>query len=138
LLASKHTSIANPPGYTPEEEEVTLLLSAGGGADCEVGGAGGTGVLLSLSMSISNGASVVPLSAGLSVVAGGVDVLLAEPSPGVVVPSLTKHKDEGLALGGIHEITNLHLLSGRSSQRWAVAYYPPSYRWQAKQESMPQ
>jgi hypothetical protein len=43
--------------------------------------------LLSCSTSTSIGASAA-LSAGLSAAAGGVDVLLIDPSAGVVVPSL--------------------------------------------------
>ena len=88
LLASKHTSIASPPGYVADED-VTLLLSAGIGIDCAVGGAGGAGILLSLSKStISIGASVDP-STSLSTLGGGVDVLLVKPSAGVAVPTMT-------------------------------------------------
>ena len=87
LLASKQTSMVNPPGYTADEEDATLLLRAGGGTDCDVGGVGGAGLLLSCSTSTSIGASAA-LSAGLSAAAGGVDVLLIDPSAGVVVPSL--------------------------------------------------
>lgn len=52
-------------------------------------GVGGVGFLLSLSIpTISIDASAIP-SAGLSAVAGGVDVLLGESSAGVVVPTVT-------------------------------------------------